>query len=471
MRTFDRDEFQLAGHRIIDLIAEYFDEIERRRVAPDVEFPKLLKEFAQSVSDEGIGLAAGVEELSDVFAASMAMSHPLYLGLVNSSPLPQAVLGDLVVSALDNNGGASHQGPAGAAAEREVIRWMSAQLGYEGDGMILPGGTHATLQGLQIAKFCRFPKWIEQGPHALNGCPRIYLSSATHFSSARAARVIGLGDDCIVPVADQGRGEMDPSALHAAIQEDVKQGRQPFAVVATGGTTGTGAIDSLRDIVPVCQQFNIWLHVDACYGGAAAMLESYRSLFAGLEQADSVAVDLHKWFFMPLTAGVLLTRHEQSARALFDVAASYIPASGDAEPYSRGLPTSRRATGLAAWFGLRTAGWNVVKEAIERNIRLTRDLERQLERRGFRVMPEGCLSIACARWEPAGWDAEASNQLQESIAEEVRRQGAAWFATTHCHGESWLRFNAVNLHTQQEHIDQLAVLVADAAQRVAHGRG
>ncbi len=464
MSTLDRDDFRAAGHRIIDMIADYWSNIERHRIAPEVEQSALFARFAGTLAGQGVGLEAGVNELSAVFDASLAMSHPLYLGLVNSSPLPEAVLGDLVVSALDNNGGASHQGPATAAAEREVVRWVASRLAYEGDGMVLPGGSHATLQALQIAKFCRLPEWVRQGPMALTARPRIYMSQATHFSASRAARVIGLGDACIASVPSRGRGEMDATMLRAQIEEDLRHGQQPFVVVATSGSTGTGAMDPLEEIVPICQEFDIWLHVDACYGGAAALLESHRSLFSGIEQADSLAVDLHKWFFMPLTAGVLLTRHEASARELFDVAATYIPDAGHVQAYCRGLPTSRRASGLAAWFGLRTAGWRSVREAILRNIRLTRYMEQQLEQRGFAIMPCGTLSIACARWEPSGCDSEKLNRLQESISEVVRQQGQAWFATTKCAGKVWLRFNMVNLHTQQTHVDQLVDLVTDAAQ-------
>ncbi len=463
----NQDSFRDAGHRMIDLIADYWRDMESHRVAPEMEQVALFSRFAGMLPDCGIGLQAGVEELGAVVEASIAMSHPLYLGLVNSSPLPEAVLGDLLVSALDNNGGASHQGPANAAAEREVVRWLADRLRYAGDGMILPGGSHATLQALHIAKFCRLRAWMEEGPTAITARPRIYLSSATHFSASRAAKVIGLGDACIASIPVMGRGEMDTRLLRQQMQQDIQRGWQPFAVIATAGSTGTGATDALHEILPICRDHNVWLHVDACYGGAAALLDSHRPLFAGMEEADSLAVDLHKWFFMPLTAGVLLTRHEQSARELFDVAASYIPDAGHTEAYCRGLPTSRRASGLAVWFGLRTAGWKRIQDAISRNIQLTRALEQQLHQSGFRIMPGGALSIACARWEPEGYDPQALNQLQETISDEIRRGGQAWFATTRCNDQIWLRFNMVNLHSQQKHVDRLVQLVRDVAQRLS----
>ncbi len=356
MSTLDRDDFRAAGHRIVDMLADHWRSLPSRRIAPAEDVDQLVARFEDTLPNEGIGLAAMCDELPRVLANCIAMSHPLYLGLVNSSPLPEAVLGDLVVAAVDNNGGASHQGPANVAAERAVVRWLARGLQYEGDGMILAGGSQATLQALQIAKFCRLPRWVREGPQTLTALPRVYLSEATHFSSARAALAIGLGESCIVLVPSVGRGEMDPETLRLLIRQDVEAGHQPFAVIATSGSTGTGAMDPLDPIAAICQEFGVWLHVDACYGGAAALLDAHRHLFTGLELADSVAVDLHKWFFMPLTAGVLLTRHEDKARELFRIDAAYIPTTSLAEAYCRGLPTSRRAAGLTAWFALRRSG-------------------------------------------------------------------------------------------------------------------
>lgn len=455
-----------AGHDLIDRIVDYWQQIEARPVAPPAELSAVFEQFEGTLSDTGVGVERVVADIERVFASSVAMSHPLYLGLVNSSPLPEAALGDLLVSAIDNNGGASHQGPANAAAERELLRWLTEQLRYEGDGLILPGGSHATLQALHVAKAHHFPRWLDEGPTQLAASPRLYCCSATHFSVQRAAKVIGLGDACIVPIAVKGRGTMDPTCLLESIEQDLRQGHCPFAVVATAGTTGTGAIDPLEDLAAICRQHRLWLHVDACYGGALALIDSHRDLFRGLWEADSLCVDLHKWLFMPLTAGVLLTRHGQLVKDLFRVAASYIPDGSYTEAYCRGLPTSRRASGLAIWFGLRAVGWKRIEQAILDNVRLTRLLEDRLKSAGFRVLEDGQLSIACARWEPLGWDDRALDALQTAISQEIRRRGDAWFATTFHDNRIWLRLNMVNLNSRQEHAERLADLLPAVAREL-----
>jgi glutamate/tyrosine decarboxylase-like PLP-dependent enzyme len=381
--------------------------------------------------------------------------------------MPAGVLGELIVSALDNNGGASHQGPAQAAAEYELIRQVARRLGFDGHGMLLAGGTYASLQALQLAKAHAIPEWIARGPSAVTAQPRIYYADSVHFSVDRAAQVIGLGKASLVPMASVGRGELDSVALARQIEADLDAGHHPLAIVATAGTTGTGAIDRLQPLADLCERFELWFHIDACYGGAAALLEHLKPRFAGLERADSLCVDLHKWFFMPLTAGILLTRHEGLAEEHFGIEASYIPDIGFAEPYRRGIPTSRRGSALAAWFALRTMGWESVTEAIQRNIDLTRRLESLLKDRGFRIMPDGELSIACARWEPADLPPEALDHLQEEISQEVCRAGTAWFATTRHAGQTWLRFNMVNLTTQAHHMDLLAEAVATTARQLS----
>lgn len=260
---------------------------------------------------------------------------------------------------------------------------------------------------------------------------------------------------------------MDPEALEARLEEDSAAGRVPFAVVATAGTTATGAIDPLAEIESLCRKHDLWFHVDACYGGAALLLEELRPRFRGIERADSVAVDPHKWFFIPVTAGLLLTRHGSLERPTFSsIDSTYVPYVQDDDTYLRGIPTSRRSSGLAVWMALRAHGWSTIREAVRRNIALTRLLERLLQDAGFRVLPGGELSVACARWEPPGWGDQETDALQRRIAGEVVETGRAWFATTRHLGTSWLRFNTLNLYIEERHVRELAGLVKETARRL-----
>ncbi|HEX4590476.1 MAG TPA: pyridoxal-dependent decarboxylase [Gemmataceae bacterium] len=455
-----REPLEEAARRTAELFVEIYRGLERRRVAPDVDRATLTARFAGTLGDDGIGLPAALDEFRDnVLPASMGTPHPLYLGLVNSSPLPAAALADLLVSALNNNGGAFHQSPAMTTCEAEVVRSFARlyDLPDDAEGMFLPGGTWATLQALVLARFRTI------GTRPLGPGLRIYTSEAAHFSVARTAFVAGFGAEDVVSLPAIGRGELDLPLLREAIHRDRRNGKTPVAVVATAGTTGTGAVDPIAGAADLCAEENVWLHVDACYGGAIALLPELRDLLAGIGQAHSIAVDPHKWFFIPVTAALLLVREAGLAVRCFDTAqGSYIPGDGFIDAWRRGIPTTRRSSGLTVWMAIRAHGWRTIREAVRRNIALTRLLERLLAERGFTVLPHGKLSIACARWETSSGDVD---RLQEELARRVVATGRAWFSTVRHAGRTWLRFNLVNLYTREEHIRDLVELLVETTQQ------
>jgi glutamate/tyrosine decarboxylase-like PLP-dependent enzyme len=466
---FDRDALRRAGRRAINLFVENFDGPEDHEVDPGSIRQTLRDLFRGTLADEGVGVEQAVEDFAAlVLPHSMRTPHPLYLGLVNTTPLPGGVLGDLLVSTLNNNGGAFHQGPALNAAEGEVVREFARLFGIaDARGMFLPGGSLANLHGLLLARARHFPDWEQHGPAALRGAPVLYTSEASHFSVTRAARALGLGADNVVSIGSVGRGAIDVASLLARVQADKAAGKRPFALSATVGTTGTGAIDPVAELTTLCRAYDLWLHVDACYGGGAYLLHHDRpAALTGIEQADSVAVDPHKWFYMPMTAAIVITPHADLEERAFEIDASYIPTDGVADPYRRGILTSRRCAGGMVWLALRAHGWNTIRDAVRRNIELTRLLERRLRERGFRVLPDGELSIACARWEPDDRPAERLDDLQTRIAEHVVRCGVAWFATVRHAGRLWLRFNILNLHTRERHIERLITALERACVHV-----
>jgi aromatic-L-amino-acid/L-tryptophan decarboxylase len=450
-----------AAAKAAAIFVSIYRGLQDRPVAPPTNRAALRAKIAGTLVDEGVGLVQALEDFNQwVLPGSMGTPHPLYLGLVNSSPLPGAALADLLISSLNNNGGAFHQSPAMTTCEEELVREFARLFGMAAaDGMFLPGGTFATLQAIVLARV------QATGGPAQSGL-RLYTSEAAHFSVARAAIVAGIAAEDVVSIPVSGRGVMDVSVLKQHIRYDRDQGASPFAVVATAGTTATGALDPLADIAALCCEERVWFHVDACYGGAAMLLEPMRARFAGIERADSIAIDPHKWFFIPVTAALLLTVHRDVAqRAFATTAGSYIPTDGELDAWQRGIPTTRRSSGLAVWMALRAHGWRTIRAAVKRNIELTRVLEALLAERGFRVLEGGELSIACARWEPRDRTPEAIDGLQDAIARDVVSSGKAWFSTMRHGGRTWLRFNMVNLYTCEGHVRRLADLLVTTASR------
>lgn len=470
LRSDDLAEgFREAAEAAIRWVREIPDRTPLSPGAPDAELDRF---FRDGIADEGIGLKAAVEEFRDKLAdRCMAVPHPLYLGLVNSSPLPGGMIADLFISVFNNNAGAAEHAPPATSAERAVIGFLCDRLGLEGwTGLILPGGAMANLTALVAARDRHFPEWQKKGPTALDGDPVFYMSEDGHFSLPRAARVIGTGDASVHTVPTLGRGTMDPSELERMIRSDRRAGRLPFCVVATSGTTPTGAFDPIEEIAEVASARGLWLHVDAAYGGAVCLSEKHRSLMNGIEKADSVTIDPHKWFFIPVTAGAVLMKDRDALIHSHDIGVSYIPTDAE-EPdaFRLAYTCSRRASALKVWFAWRAHGIRTVREAVERNIDLTDTLEERLVKEGFEVLPESPISVALARALPEGVSGEALDRFQVDLSQAVIQSGVGWFSTVTHDSKTWLRFNMLNLYTRKEDIDRLVETLLSCRSRLEKG--
>jgi aromatic-L-amino-acid/L-tryptophan decarboxylase len=452
------ESLEEAAAEAANLLVEIVTNVESRPISRSSTHAELAALFHETLQQEGIGVVPALREFRQkILPHTLGIPHALYCGLVQSSPLPGAVLADLLVSAVNNNVGAFHQGPAFLCAEEEVLRSFRELFGLKDPwtGMVLPGGTMANLQGIVMARTAAFADGVPRNA-------RFYVSEAAHFSLARAARVAGLANQSIISIPTSGRGLLDVDALARQIGLDKRRGKKPFAVAASLGATGTGAIDPLHDIAALCVRESIWLHVDACYGGAAILLPNPPGEIAALRKADSIAIDPQKWFFIPIVAAIMLHRHPRISHLAFgSQEASYIPLSPMVEPWQTGIPTSRRATGFTIWMALRAHGWRTIADAVSRNVMLTRLLEDRLRDQGFNVLPKGELSVACARYEPQSQSSESLDKMQECIAREICESGRAWLATVRHGGKTWLRFNIVNFRTSEKHVDTLMDLLVE----------
>ncbi len=466
------DDLQRTLARAGEVLAARYRAWEHGRVTPTETTAELDALFAGTLDLPPLGTDALLEHAAEeILPRCLGIPHPRYWGLLNSSPLPAAVVADTLVSGVNNNGGARGQSPVFMSAEREVIRFFAAAFGFPETtrGMLLPGGTIASLQAIHLAREAKLPQWTRDGAHTLGGAPRIYTSEVSHFSVSRAARVVGLAPHDVVAVPSAGpRGELDPVALAELVARDRAAGALPFCVAATSGATGTGALDDLAAIADVCAAHDLWFHVDACYGGTAVLVDELRPRFTGADRADSLAVDPHKWCFVPVTAGVLLVRDPALAERVYEVVASYIPDEDEPDPYRRGITTSRRQMGFTTWFTLRAVGADGIARIVADNCRQARRFERRLADAGFDVLPGGELSTVCARRVPGALDAAAIDALQSTIAKTIVDGGDAWLATTRHAGKLWLRAAITNIHTTDADVERVADLVVAAARSLGH---
>ncbi len=347
--------------------------------------------------------------LDEVFAKVTRMldrwqvqvTHPRYFGLFNPSVTTASVIADTLVAAYNPQLAAWSHAPAANEIERFVLRAIADRLGLDGESTashFTSGGAEANLTALIAALAHTFPSWRQEGLRSLPAAPCIYLSQEGHHSFHKAARVSGLGGSAVatIPVDDGGR--MSPAALADAVAADRRAGHAPLMVVATAGTTGCGAIDPLNDIAAFCHHQKLWLHIDAAWAGAAALSPRLRHHLAGIDRADSLTFDAHKWLAVPMGAGMFFCRHSEALRTAFGQRTPYMPAPGGAhteDPYSRSLQWSRRFIGLKLFVTLAEAGFPGVIERIESQARLGDELRRLLTAKGWQVANETPLPVVC----------------------------------------------------------------------------
>ena len=307
------EEFRTLGYRLVDRIASHFEGIRERSVTPG-EPPAAVRRAIgaeQSLPVTGSQSQAMLEEVTDtLFQHSLFNAHPRFWGYITSGPSPIGVLAELVASAVNPNVGAWKLAPAATEIEAQTVRWIAELIGYPLDcgGLMVSGGNMANFLCFLAARHAKVQWNVRESGLAGNGSTRlrIYASTSTHTWIQKAADLFGHGTDAIRWIETDQEQRMNPETLRRQVARDLEQGAQPFLVVGTAGSVGTGAVDPLKEIGSVCRDYGLWFHVDGAYGAFAANVPEAPADLAALKDADSVAVDPHKWLYVPLEAGCAL---------------------------------------------------------------------------------------------------------------------------------------------------------------------
>lgn len=328
------------------------------------------------------------------------VTHPRYMGLYNPSVTAASVIGDTLTAMYNPQLAAWRTSPAANEIERHTLAWLSAKFGLpkETIASFTTGGTEANLSAVIAALTRAFPGYGENGLRCLSGSPTIYLTSWAHYGLNRIGHVAGLGRGAIRTVETDSHLKMDLADLAKKVAEDRKKGFLPFMVVGNAGTTGAGVIDPLEDLARFCRAENMWFHVDAAYGGAAVISPRLRTHLRGIEAADSITCDAHKWLSVPMGAGMFFCRHPDVVREAFRAEVTFMPAKTAgtvADPYTTSLQWSRRFIGLKLFLSLAHFGESGYVEMIERQARMGELLRDLLQRNGWRVINSTPLPVVC----------------------------------------------------------------------------
>jgi len=393
-------------------------------------------------------------------------THPGFFGWIAPSGLPSDPLAHAMVSVLNENVGTYQASPVGTTIEKTVIRWLADLLHFPqtSEGVLLSGGSMANMSGIASACTKRFgPGYRQQGLAAFSreSSPVIICSRAAHFSIRRAAAMLGIGTDNIVAVDTDAEFRMRVDHLDAAL----RQQQNIICVVASAGTTLTGAIDPLEQIADLCAQHEVWLHVDAAYGGGGLMSAELRPRYSGIERADSVVMDLHKWFFQSLDGSLLLYRDASWARQLFFESSDYLRANADSSPeeymfFHITPELSRRFRALPFYISMRSYGIERLGSNALHNVRCAEYLADLIRRESeLELIAAPQLSILCFRYIAQELDDASIDQINSAIRDQVQLEGDYLMSPTQVHGRSALRVCIVNHATRAEHIDGLLASV------------
>jgi glutamate/tyrosine decarboxylase-like PLP-dependent enzyme len=475
--------------RVNELVLEYFAEVSELPVFPQTFAGDTLKHIGSTLSATGETVERLIEDCRTIINKSRHNGHPRFFGYVASPATPVGAFADLIASALNSNVTSWRSGPAATEIERTVVRWLGSLIGYDENarGLLLSGGSLANMTALLLAQRAIAGK--EAGRKGLwrSAAPMtIYASEQVHMSIPKAADLLGFGRDQVRLISCDDQFRLNVSLLRERINADVQAGAKPFCVVASAGTTNTGAVDPLSEIARVAKEFALWFHVDGAYGAPAALDQSKRPLFAGLERADSVSLDAHKWLYAPLDCGCLLFRDEEQARVAFgDEDADYIKVlEQDADEsfafWNYGPELSRRFRALKLWLTLRYYGSDRIAAAVTEDNALAAYLAELVEQADdFELLATPQLSICCFRYLPpelrlrggtesGNSDAIESelNNLNEKIMHSVQRGGRAYFSSATIHGKFALRVCITNFRTTRADIEQTLDIIREAARNL-----
>jgi glutamate/tyrosine decarboxylase-like PLP-dependent enzyme len=434
---------------------------------------ELARRFEEPLPLDGLPLPEVIARLGrDVLPDANRLLHPMYMGHQVSGPLPAAIWVEPLISAMNNSAAVWEMSPTGTAVEQRVIRWMCDLVGYgpESGGTFCSGGTEATFTGLLAARARALPEAWENGVGA--DPPVVVYGEQAHYAVTRAIAELGLGLRSGILVPAGAGGPTDHEALGHTLDRLAAERRHVMAVVATAGSTPTGAFDDLERIGQLCEARGLWLHVDAAHGGSALLSETHRHRLSGLGRADSVAWDPHKMMLLPSATGMLLCRRERDLEAGFSQRAPYLfhAADGDRVPDQgvRSFQCTRRVDAIKAWVALERYGARGMARLYDQLCETTLALHDLLVAHpGFEVMHRPAGNILCFRWVTGGGDLDALNR---ELRERYNRSGRGWITTTLLGGRRVLRVTLMNPLTTPAHLAALVGGLAAEAAALLAGR-
>ena len=467
-----KKQHEFLGQAVTKLISDFVARLESAPVISPATPADLERIFNEAIPIEGMpaeDILARFER--DVAPHAMLIPSPRYFGQFNPTPLAIGVWADALCSALNQNAGAWRNGPTSALIEAQVIRWLCELIGYgpEAFGTLASGGSEANLIALKCARDKASDNMCRLGVRAATGDLTVYASEQCHFSLEKSVDILGLGRQSLKKIDTDERFHIRLDALREAIARDRNEGRVPCCIVGVAGATSTGVIDPLPELARIAEENDCWFHVDAAYGGGLAFSEKHKDKLRGIELANSITFDPHKWMFVPFACGATFVRDGGDVlRDSFDITPEYLNEDrGGADVqydfFRYGQMGTRRFNALKLWMAFKFMGRRGYAETVERHIELTQHLAARLdELPDFERIGEIETAVCCFRYLPERVRAlalEEQDRIQGRLQQRIEKSGRAFFPSTILHGRRALRVNINSYLTERRHVDDLVELL------------
>ena len=478
----NKEEFKQMGYKLIDSIADFIHTIDQKPVTTG-ENPQQIQQFLGNASlpEDGTSAAAILEKATELMMNhSLLNGHPKFMGYITSSAAPVGALADLLAATVNPNVGANVLSPMATAIEKQTVKWLAEFIGVSSSygGVLVSGGNMANFTAFLAARTAKGSKNLKVDGLAKAGTEMVfYCSKTTHTWIEKAAVLFGHGMNAIRWIATDENNKMDNKVLAETIEADIRNGKKPFMVIGTAGDVSTGVVDDLKGIAAICKKHDLWFHIDGAYGIPAAVLPEQKETFAGVEEADSIALDPHKWLYSPLEAGCTLVKDPNHLIDTYSSHPVYFNFGNNGEAitqnfYEYSLQNSRGFRALKVWIMLQQVGRNGYIKMIGDDIKLSRLMFDLADKHPELEAITQHLSITTLRYVPLGLEnySEATeaflNKLNEALLNDLQQGGEVFLSHGVIGNKYCLRGCIVNFRTSEKDIHEIIDIIVKEGRKI-----
>lgn len=463
----DHKAFRKYAHEFADWMADYLEQVENYPVKARVEPGEISGQLPDEAPVNGESMEEIIHDFQNIILPGMThWQSPNFFAYFPANSSYPSVLAEMLTATMGAQAMKWETSPAATELEEKVMNWLKVMTGLPEyfHGVIQDTASTATLTALLNAREKASEYRVnEEGFHHSRKF-RVYCSTETHSSIEKAVKIAGFGSQNLVKVGVDRDFRLDPGLLQQAILDDLTAGNVPVCVVATLGTTGVTAVDSLEEIGEICSRHNIWLHVDAAFAGSALILPEYRRMIKGIEHADSFVFNPHKWLFTNFDCSAFFIKDKLSLLRTLQVVPEYLRTQNQGRVNDFcdwGVPLGRRFRALKLWFVLRSFGTEALQAKIRQHISLAQELAEQIRQEpGFEIMAPVTMNLVCFRYKPEGVENQDElNRINENLLKKINASGKAYMSHTKVNGNFTIRMVIANTNVEKRHVEEAWRLV------------